>query len=847
MRKFTLAMASLMVAGAAWATPEAGTYLIASGSANVIAQGQYLTIDDSNVLQHITPEAFSTAYVWTLAASETEGAVTLQNLGDSKYLFVDGGEATASETAIDLYMFENSYTPNAWGICLKNDANSTSFLNGYNWKTACTTWSNDIGSSWLFTKLEGITAESTAEDIQAAIDAAAVPAAREAAVAQLTNLSKQGFGMDEFMLNWYLQDVNAATTMEALETAIAEAEANIIYSFKSDFTTGAFVKNVGGNQNGTKVFWSYVEGKDNPQGVAEQTLPAMWIAESFEDADAGIGFDEGEGETDGTETDGTETEKPTVTDSKIAIYIKNLSTGKYLAPITADNTNINLVDSKDDAGIYMPVAANGWVVFRNAVEGSVETYLNLNPNFGLLTWNDTSDANAFFGLAECNTKDESLNVAFPGGEVNDWGTTVCTEVNQVQILVPTNATLSGLAATAELAVIDSNTWDEILLEEWNLADQTIDTETTVTVTTQEWKQDEDGNWNPVDITTECHPITLITKRAYTDPGQYMFTVRDNGFIVTEEDGTQLLLGGASSMALIEGSKEPFALTTTPDNLEEVASAPVASIVIGSTDQPYLGINRNNTEVITLAKRGDVDYLYTWNGDAVSAGQSQGEWTDPITYSLTGTDGADVITENGVYTLSIPAGFFLSEDGNTESAETVVTFTVGSEAPVAEGFALDVTPAEGELTENLMQIVIKGATERLMGVELNSEMGIALYKDAGDEPMMYWTISQISDSQQWHGEMFSPEEYADYTLKAEGDAAIISEAGTYMLIIPAGVFTNEDGTAYNEDTIVTWTATMSGIENITVNGQKVIYDLGGRRVNNASKGIYIINGQKVLVK
>ena len=43
------------------------------------------------------------------------------------------------------------------------------------------------------------------------------------------------------------------------------------------------------------------------------------------------------------------------------------------------------------------------------------------------------------------------------------------------------------------------------------------------------------------------------------------------------------------------------------------------------------------------------------------------------------------------------------------------------------------------------------------------------------------------------------------------------------------------------------AVSDGIENVVINENSVIYDLTGRKVNNATKGIYIINGKKVLIK
>ena len=44
-----------------------------------------------------------------------------------------------------------------------------------------------------------------------------------------------------------------------------------------------------------------------------------------------------------------------------------------------------------------------------------------------------------------------------------------------------------------------------------------------------------------------------------------------------------------------------------------------------------------------------------------------------------------------------------------------------------------------------------------------------------------------------------------------------------------------------------TASVEKIEAVEENAETVIYDLSGRRVMNPVRGLYIINGKKVLVK
>ena len=42
-------------------------------------------------------------------------------------------------------------------------------------------------------------------------------------------------------------------------------------------------------------------------------------------------------------------------------------------------------------------------------------------------------------------------------------------------------------------------------------------------------------------------------------------------------------------------------------------------------------------------------------------------------------------------------------------------------------------------------------------------------------------------------------------------------------------------------------TVTGINGIDIDADAVIYDLSGRRVLKAVKGIYIVNGKKVVIK
>lgn len=53
---------------------------------------------------------------------------------------------------------------------------------------------------------------------------------------------------------------------------------------------------------------------------------------------------------------------------------------------------------------------------------------------------------------------------------------------------------------------------------------------------------------------------------------------------------------------------------------------------------------------------------------------------------------------------------------------------------------------------------------------------------------------------------------------------------------------------NEDCEITLKySDTTGISDVTVDADTVVYDLFGRKVSTMQKGVYIVNGKKVLIK
>ena len=86
--------------------------------------------------------------------------------------------------------------------------------------------------------------------------------------------------------------------------------------------------------------------------------------------------------------------------------------------------------------------------------------------------------------------------------------------------------------------------------------------------------------------------------------------------------------------------------------------------------------------------------------------------------------------------------------------------------------------------------------------------------------------------------------------ADGKPAFVKSNITYL---PANKCYLKVNSAPDELLIMTqaeYDAYVTGIDQITTNekeGEKVIYDLQGRRVQAPTKGVYIVNGKKVVIK
>ncbi len=206
-----------------------------------------------------------------------------------------------------------------------------------------------------------------------------------------------------------------------------------------------------------------------------------------------------------------------------------------------------------------------------------------------------------------------------------------------------------------------------------------------------------------------------------------------------------------------------------------------------------------------------------------------------------------ITEEGEYTLYIPANYFVVGDqfdvhGN---AAAEIEYTIGGSVTPGDGVELTVSPAAGEVAAlTRIDIEAEGMDELTMpdyesNIIISDAEGAEVFSASGadlDATAFDW------DTFTFNGFYIEPN---------------ITEPGVYTLSIPAGMFTfgNESQSAALTAVYTVKTTSISTVMvetadeyNVyTISGVHVLSTANAADLSTLRPGLYIINGKKVLVK
>ena len=167
--------------------------------------------------------------------------------------------------------------------------------------------------------------------------------------------------------------------------------------------------------------------------------------------------------------------------------------------------------------------------------------------------------------------------------------------------------------------------------------------------------------------------------------------------------------------------------------------------------------------------------------------------------------------------------------------TLVTYTLTGDAPAGE--IIEVTPANGATVEQLSYILftfnsIPNKTE-------DTSIAPRLYAQGSSEliPVEYTTLKEGSTSS-----------FVEFEQAALLVTEPVTANGTYILEIPDGYFVDKNGKEIKGTTLkYTVKNNGTGIDGITIDADNVAYDLMGRKVEKATRGIYIVNGKKAIIR
>ena len=346
----------------------------------------------------------------------------------------------------------------------------------------------------------------------------------------------------------------------------------------------------------------------------------------------------------------------------------------------------------------------------------------------------------------------------------------------------------------------------------------------------------DNYWMPVgsfkeDVTysEDRKTVTLELVEPITTPGTYNLDIYQGVFL--SEDGA-LNNYKYTYFQVIDPTPSFSTNLNDGDQVKEIGN---------------LEISFNNVSNVEIVKN-DAIQVWTPSQSKVVGEASKDGNRIIVTFS-------QELKEEGLYTFYIPAGTFTMDGTPNEEREINVTLYSFVITPLE---VVSVTPVGGAV-EQIEKIVI----------EFNQPITLSFNEDwqqisreiilKGDTKDYVLTFNSNSNA----GNKLEYLPNAVWEKNNEFSSIPITEAGTYTLNLKdvivdyAGESISDEWGTYYEwhakngcvDKSYTWTIADTAIDDVEAeNGEKVIYDLTGRRVENITNaGIYIVNGKKVLVK
>ena len=219
------------------------------------------------------------------------------------------------------------------------------------------------------------------------------------------------------------------------------------------------------------------------------------------------------------------------------------------------------------------------------------------------------------------------------------------------------------------------------------------------------------------------------------------------------------------------------------------------------------------------------------------------------------------TTPGPCVVIIPKGFFSISDEESGfsvfSKATTLSYNIKeTEAPVEYTLYLESASIEsGSVVKELSLVDLYFAEDSMVGFADQNNFPVYFTSETGakaaDEPVAYATM-------EWDLDVFNMM-HVYMTSDTNGTKTTLTENGTYSFVIPAGAIIDENSGNMNPELSFSYTVSKNvGIDAVgidkastfdvyNVNGVRVLRDADASDLNGLEKGIYIVNGRKIVVK
>lgn len=243
-----------------------------------------------------------------------------------------------------------------------------------------------------------------------------------------------------------------------------------------------------------------------------------------------------------------------------------------------------------------------------------------------------------------------------------------------------------------------------------------------------------------------------------------------------------------------------------------------------------------SDKIKIITNGGRTLLYELGFDDVKRPEGY-EGTDKLCIVLD-----NPITEVGNYTIDVPSGFFNLGEEFEGGSSRAATIYYEIKAQSTDDVTVTLDPAPGTVTEIPEKIIVTLTEAQSAGANgINPTLTDEKGNSYGIDLQIYW-------DGEWN------------QLEMNLANGAITADGTYTLTIPAGALTWDDNSdnVNKEDIVFTYIiGTSTGIDNIvanaggkvdvyTINGVSVLRNADAAAVKALKKGLYIINGKKVVI-